>query len=147
MNKGNGEYIIYSVWDVCAGESSLPPLLLHHVNTSAQALQRVGGMRERRNKREDCNFCATALFILLIWQNHRVLWCWCPHFCISLLFTLNPVPVQTYSGYRLNTVFAASATQSNWNLYFAPGAGVKRLGLTKFAMKFCSSLQCWQMSR
>lgn len=34
---------------------------------------------------------------------------------------------------------------SNWSLYSA-SPGVKRLGFTKFAMKFCSSLQCWRMS-
>ena len=145
--SGVGGYTILYVWDVCAGESSPPPSPPSCQYLSASAS--TGGWHEGTQKqtmREDCNFCATALFIFVFWQNHRVLWCWCSHFCISLLFTLHPVPVQTYSGYRPNTVFAASATQSNWNLYFAPGVGVKRLGLTKFAMKFCTSLQCWRMS-
>ena len=147
MSGGRGD-ILYYMCGMCVQGRVVRPLLLHHVNTSAQALQLVGGMRERRNKQ--CAKIATSVLQLcsfcFFWQNHRVLWCWCSHFCISLLFTLHPVPVQTYSGYRPNTVFAASATQSNWNLYSAPGMGVKRLGLTKFAMKFCSSLQCWRMS-
>ena len=55
------------------------PLLLHHVNTSAQALQLVGGMRERRNKQcakiatsvlQLCSFCfltksSRALMLML----------------------------------------------------------------------------------
>ena len=95
----------------------------------------------------DIYIYTVSVYIYIPWGSKTIqLWCWCSHFCISLLFTLHPVPVQTYSGYRPNTVFAASATQSNWNLYSAAGVAVKRLGLTKFAMKFCSSLQCWRVS-
>ena len=53
------------VWDVCAGESSPPPSPPSCQYLSASAS--TGGRHEGTQKqtmREDCNFCATALFIL-----------------------------------------------------------------------------------
>ena len=110
------------VWDVCAGESSPSPSPPSCQYLSASAS--TGGWHEGTQKqttREDCNFCATALFILFF---DKIIAC---------------------SDADAHTVFAASTTQSNWKLYSAAGVGVKRLGLTKFASSsahLCSAGEC-----
>ena len=63
--SGVGGYTMLYVWDVCAGESSPPPSPPSCQYLSASAS--TGGWHEGTQKqtmREDCNFCATALFIL-----------------------------------------------------------------------------------
>ena len=66
MSGVGGMYYIICVGCVCVQGRVVRPLLLHHVNTSAQALQLVGGMKERRNKQcakiatsvlQHCSYC------------------------------------------------------------------------------------------
>ena len=65
-NRGVNEWgsgdILYYMCGMCVQGRVVRPLLLHHVNTSAQALQLVGGMRERRNKQ--CAKIATSVLQL-----------------------------------------------------------------------------------
>ena len=134
---------------MCAQGRVVRPLLLHNVNTSAQALQLMGGMRERRNKQcakiatsvlQLCSFCFFDKIIACSDADAHTFASLCCSLYTLYLFKLTVATGRTESSLpRLH--------RSNRNLYFAPGVGVKRLGLTtKFAMRFCTSLQCWRMS-